>query len=74
LEQVAARVAAAAPILGGLKYDLIEIARAAGAYRKTLMEQGFSQLETMAMVTEWHIAHWAIAQDEAADNTEPEEV
>lgn len=74
LEQATARIAAAAPVLGGEKHDLIEVARAAGAYRKELMAQGFSQLEAMAMVTEWHGARWAIAQDEHGDAPDPESV
>ena len=73
LEQATARIAAAAPVLGGEKYDLIEVARAAGAYRKELIAQGFTQLETMAMVTEWHTARWAITQDEAADEGRDDE-
>ena len=38
------------------------------------MAQGFTQLETMAMVSEWHGARWAIAQDEAADDDDAEAV
>ena len=74
LEQAAHRIANAAPVLGGEKHDLIEVARAAGAYRRELMAQGFTQLETMAMVSEWHGARWAIAQDEAADDDDAEAV
>ena len=45
LEQAAHRIANAAPVLGGEKHGLIEVARAAGAYVESLWRKGLHSLK-----------------------------
>lgn len=58
LAEVAERVARNAPVLGGLKHNLVDVAKAAGAYRRTLMAEGIGQLLAEQMMVTWHDAHW----------------
>jgi|HubBroStandDraft_6_1064221.scaffolds.fasta_scaffold00174_28 hypothetical protein len=75
LAAAATRIASEAPMLTGLKADLIDTAIAAGAYRRTLIREGIPQELADRFVSDWHDSYMGVTSTEhdeiAEDGREP---
>ena len=72
LARAAERIAAEAPLITGLKADLIDTAIAAGAYRRTLIREGIPQELADRFVSDWHDSYMGVASTEHDELAEPE--
>jgi hypothetical protein len=75
LARAAERIAAEAPLITGLKADLIDTAIAAGAYRRTLIREGIPEELADRFVSDWHDIYMGVTSvehDEISDERQPE--
>lgn len=74
LAAAAARVASAAPVLGGLRAKLEEIAVATGAYRRTLIREGIDAVTADRYVDAWQESLWISYADEIDETPDDDEI
>ncbi len=72
LAAIAARVAADAPVLGGTRARLEEIAVATGAYRRRLIGEGIAPEFADQFVAFWQSSLWGTS--DGGENTEHDEL